>query len=110
VPAADLNALAEVHERSPIPVIADESVTDLASLRPLVGKCAGIDVKLIKCGGMREALRLVSAARALDLSVMIEPPNCALPSTAMSLGRNAPRGGVDIEARLEDEHAPVMRP
>jgi L-Ala-D/L-Glu epimerase len=71
VPAADLNALAQVHERSPIPVIADEAVTDLASLRPLVGKCAGIDIKLTKCGGMREALRLVSAARALDLSIMI---------------------------------------
>jgi L-alanine-DL-glutamate epimerase-like enolase superfamily enzyme len=36
-----------------------------------VGKCAGIDIKLTKCGGMREALRLVSAAQALDLSVMI---------------------------------------
>jgi L-alanine-DL-glutamate epimerase-like enolase superfamily enzyme len=71
VPAADLRALAEVHERSPIPVIADESVTDLSSLRPLIGKCSGIDIKLTKCGGMREALRLIHAARAVDLSVMI---------------------------------------
>jgi L-alanine-DL-glutamate epimerase-like enolase superfamily enzyme len=61
VPAADLGVLAEVHERSPIPVIADESVTDLASLRPLIGKCSGIDIKLTMCGGMREALRLIYA-------------------------------------------------
>ncbi|HET6500212.1 MAG TPA: dipeptide epimerase [Amycolatopsis sp.] len=71
VPADDPNALAEVHRRSPIPVIADEAITDLASLRALAGRCSGIDIKLTKCGGMREALRLVSAARALGLSVMI---------------------------------------
>lgn len=71
VPTADLEALAEVYERSPIPVIADESITDLASLRPLVGRCSGIDIKLTKCGGMREALRLIHAARAFGLSVMI---------------------------------------
>jgi len=71
VPAADLTALADVHARSPIPVIADESVTDLASLAPLIGKCSGIDIKLTKCGGIREALRLIHAARAVDLSVMI---------------------------------------
>lgn len=71
VAADDLGGLAEVHARSPIPVIADESITDLASLRPLIGICSGIDIKLTKCGGLSEALRLIAAARAVDMSVMI---------------------------------------
>lgn len=71
VPADDLAGLAEVHANSPIPVIADESITDLSSLRPLIGICSGIDIKLTKCGGLTEALRLIAAARAVGLSVMI---------------------------------------
>ncbi|MED5814380.1 dipeptide epimerase [Mycolicibacterium sp. 050232] len=71
VAADDLDGLAEVHARSPIPVIADESITDLGSLRPLIGICSGIDIKLTKCGGLSEALRLIAAARAVDMSVMI---------------------------------------
>jgi L-alanine-DL-glutamate epimerase-like enolase superfamily enzyme len=71
VPADDLAGLAEVHANSPIPVIADESITDLSSLRPLIDICSGIDIKLTKCGGITEALRLIAAARGVGLSVMI---------------------------------------
>jgi len=71
VPADDLSGLAEVHANSPIPVIADESMTDLSSLRPLIGICSGIDIKLTKCGGITEAVRLIAAARGVGLSVMI---------------------------------------
>lgn len=105
VPAADRNALAEVHERSPIPVIADESVTDLASLRPLVGKCAGIDIKLTKCGGIGEALRLVSAARAVGLSVMIgcEVETSLAISAAAMLTCVADYADLDLHLWLEND-------
>jgi L-Ala-D/L-Glu epimerase len=105
VPAADLRALAEVHERSPIPVIADESVTDLPSLRPLVGRCSGIDVKLTKCGGMREALRLISAARAFDLSVMIgcEVETSLAISAAAVLTCLADHADLDLHLWLEND-------
>lgn len=71
VAADDLAGLKIVHERSPIPVIVDESVTDLKSIPRVVGHCAGIDIKLMKCGGIRAALQMIGTARAHGLSVMI---------------------------------------
>jgi L-alanine-DL-glutamate epimerase-like enolase superfamily enzyme len=71
VPADDLAGLKLVHDRSPIPVIVDESVTDLRSIPRLVDRCAGIDIKLMKCGGMLAARRMIAAARSFGLSVMM---------------------------------------
>jgi L-alanine-DL-glutamate epimerase-like enolase superfamily enzyme len=95
----------EVHERSPIPVIADESVTDLSSLRPLIGKCSGIDIKLTKCGGMREALRLIHAARAVDLSVMIgcEVETSLAITAAAVLSCMADHADLDLHLWLEND-------
>lgn len=70
VPANDIEGLRFVRERSRLPVFADESclvATDVAKLR---GAVDGINIKLAKCGSLREALRMVHAARALDLQVM----------------------------------------
>ncbi|MFN7731548.1 MAG: dipeptide epimerase [Pirellula sp.] len=67
----DLNGLRAVHQRSPIPVMADEACRNSQDLRDLQGACSGINIKLLKCGGMSEALRMIPAARALGLSVML---------------------------------------
>jgi L-Ala-D/L-Glu epimerase len=70
VAANDIEGLRFVRERSRVPVFADESclvATDVAKLR---GAVDGINIKLAKCGSLREALRMVHAARALDLQVM----------------------------------------
>jgi L-alanine-DL-glutamate epimerase-like enolase superfamily enzyme len=105
VPATDLSALAEVHERSPIPVIADESITDLSSFQPLIGKCSGIDIKLTKCGGIREAFRLISAARAVGLSVMIgcEVETSLAISAAAMLTCLADYADLDLHLWLEND-------
>jgi L-alanine-DL-glutamate epimerase-like enolase superfamily enzyme len=105
VPAADLSALAEVHERSPIPVIADESITDLSSFQPLIGKCSGIDIKLTKCGGIREAFRLISAARAVGVSVMIgcEVETSLAISAAAMLTCLADHADLDLHLWLEND-------
>lgn len=55
----------------PVPIAADESCTDLASLNELVGRYQAVNVKLDKCGGLTEALALARAARALGLDVMV---------------------------------------
>jgi L-Ala-D/L-Glu epimerase / N-acetyl-D-glutamate racemase len=71
-PVDDLNsyrALRELAER--IPVILDESVRDLPDVARAAGIADGINIKLAKSGGIREALRMVHAARALDLQVML---------------------------------------
>jgi L-alanine-DL-glutamate epimerase-like enolase superfamily enzyme len=69
LPAADDAALAGFPH--PIPVCADESVHDRASLSRLAGKYDAINVKLDKTGGLTEALALVEAAERIGLMVMV---------------------------------------
>ncbi len=71
VPPDDLEGLAYVTRHSPIPVIADESVHTSADLPALVGRVDGINIKLAKSGGLREALRMIHIARAFHLRVML---------------------------------------
>jgi L-alanine-DL-glutamate epimerase-like enolase superfamily enzyme len=52
-------------------VIADESCLTTVDIPPLVGKVDGINIKLAKCGGLREALRMIAVARAHGLMVMV---------------------------------------
>jgi L-Ala-D/L-Glu epimerase len=76
--ADDLDAFRILRERSTIPVIADESCRTVADIPRLVGAVDGINIKLEKCGSLREALRLVHVARAHHLQVMV---GCMVSST-----------------------------
>ena len=71
VPRADLDGLRWVRERSGIPVFADESVHVLEDLGPLAGRVDGVNLKIMKTGGLRELLRMIHAARALGLQIML---------------------------------------
>jgi L-alanine-DL-glutamate epimerase-like enolase superfamily enzyme len=77
VPAQDLQGLRIIHEQSPIPLIVDESLQP-STLPLLVDRCAGIDVKLTRCGGIVAALGMISVARAFGLKVMM---GCGLESS-----------------------------
>ena len=71
-PAADLESFRALRELSPRPpLIVDEGCQSLDDVAAVAGYADGINVKLAKSGGIREALRMVHAARALGLSVMI---------------------------------------
>jgi L-Ala-D/L-Glu epimerase / N-acetyl-D-glutamate racemase len=70
VAAHDLDGLRFVRERSPLPIIADESCLIATDVPRLAGAVDGINLKLAKCGGLREAMRIIAAARAHDMSVM----------------------------------------
>src|SRR6266550_764464 len=70
VPANDIEGLRFVRNRSRLPVFADESCLVAADVAKLAGAVDGINIKLAKCGSLREALRMVHAARALDMQVM----------------------------------------
>jgi L-alanine-DL-glutamate epimerase-like enolase superfamily enzyme len=70
VPAHDVEGLRYVRERSKLPVIADESCVTSTDIPRLVGAVDGINIKLAKCGGLREALRMIAVARAHGLLVM----------------------------------------
>ena len=56
---------------APIPLVADESCTDRASLPALQGRYQGVNIKLDKAGGLTEALALAREARALGFDVMV---------------------------------------
>ena len=58
-------------ERSPIPIIADESVQRLPDIMKARGAYHGINIKLMKCTGMREAHTMVLLAKALGMKVMV---------------------------------------
>lgn len=70
LPAHDLEGLRFVRERSPLPIIADESCITASDIPRLVGAVDGINIKLAKCGSLREALRMIHVARAHNLLVM----------------------------------------
>ncbi|CAN5593155.1 dipeptide epimerase [soil metagenome] len=76
--AADIESFRTLRERSPIPIIADESCRTVADIPHLVGAVDGINIKLEKCGSLREAVRMVQVARAHQLQVMI---GCMLSTT-----------------------------
>jgi L-alanine-DL-glutamate epimerase-like enolase superfamily enzyme len=54
-----------------LPILIDEGCKDLGDVAAVAGYADGIVIKLSKCGGIREAVRMVHAARALGLKVMI---------------------------------------
>jgi L-alanine-DL-glutamate epimerase-like enolase superfamily enzyme len=71
-PAADLESFRALRELSPrAPVIVDEGCHDLADVAEVATYADGINVKLAKAGGLREAVRMIHAARALGLRVML---------------------------------------
>ena len=71
VPRHDLEGLRWVRERIGIPVFADESVHLATDLAALAGRVDGVNLKLMKSGGLGEMLRTIHGARALGLRVML---------------------------------------
>jgi L-Ala-D/L-Glu epimerase / N-acetyl-D-glutamate racemase len=67
----DLDGLRWVRERSGIPVFADESAHRLADIGVLAGRVDGVNLKLMKSGGIREMERMIHAARAHGMQVML---------------------------------------
>jgi L-alanine-DL-glutamate epimerase-like enolase superfamily enzyme len=61
----------ELKRRSPTPIYVDEDCHTLADVAPCVERAHGVTIKLAKSGGIREAVRMVDAARALGLGVML---------------------------------------
>ncbi len=72
-------------ENSPLPIIADEACQRLTDIPKLKGAYSGINIKLMKCTGMREAREMVSLAKALHMRLMIgcmTETSCAISAAA----------------------------
>lgn len=71
LPPHDVDGLRFVRDRSPLPIIADESCLVATDIPRLAGAVDGINIKLAKCGGLREAIRMAAVARAHGMLVMM---------------------------------------
>lgn len=71
MPKTQIDDIAWVTEHSPLPVFADESIQRLKDVAAQKGIFSGINIKLMKCTGMREAWKMLNLARAMDMKVMI---------------------------------------
>jgi len=72
-------------ENSPLPIIADEALQTVKDVLPLKGIYSGINIKLMKCGGLRAANKMITIARACDMKVMIgcmTETSCAVSAAA----------------------------
>ena len=71
VPATDHTGFKAVYEQSSLPIAADESCVTLHDIPQVADRTDIINIKLMKCGGVWEALRMIHAGRAHDLEIML---------------------------------------
>ena len=80
-----VNDIAWLTQNSPLPIIADEAIQTIGDFRNVQGAYNGINVKLMKCGGLRSAYVLIKMARSLGMKVMIgcmTETSCAVSAAA----------------------------
>lgn len=85
MPKERIDDNAWITERSPLPIFADEAIQRLADIPSVKGAYHGINIKLMKCTGMREAWKMLNYARAEGMKVMIgcmTETSCAVSAAA----------------------------
>jgi L-alanine-DL-glutamate epimerase-like enolase superfamily enzyme len=72
-------------QNSPLPIIADEAFQTIGDFKKVQGVYSGINIKLMKCGGLRSAFIMIKMARSLGMKVMIgcmTETSCAVTAAA----------------------------
>ena len=125
LPAEQVEETRALRRQSPLPFYADESVHRAEDIPRLVGAFDGINIKLMKCGGIAEALRMIAVARAHGMKVML---GCMIESSVaitaaahvsplvdtadldgnLLLDRDPFRGATVVDGRLELPRAPGL--
>lgn len=85
MPKTAFDDIAWLTSKSPLPIIADEALQTIHDMKKMIGVYSGINVKLMKCGGMRAANTMINMARALGMKVMIgcmTETSCAVTAAA----------------------------
>jgi len=85
MPKTQIDDMAWLTENSPIPTIADEAFQRLKDVAAFKGIYSGINIKLMKSTGLREAHKMITVAKALDMKVMIgcmTETSCAVSAAA----------------------------
>ncbi|MEA1987532.1 MAG: dipeptide epimerase [Candidatus Marinimicrobia bacterium] len=71
LPADDWSGMKKVYEKSELPVIADESVIKEGDVERCFKYFHGVNIKVVKCGGLTPAMRMIRKARTLNMKVMV---------------------------------------
>ncbi|WP_049969704.1 dipeptide epimerase [Haladaptatus cibarius] len=79
IPAENPDGMRFVRERSALPIAADESCITLEDIPRIAGQADIANLKLMKCGGLREAMRMIHTAKAHGMEVML---GCMIESNA----------------------------
>jgi L-alanine-DL-glutamate epimerase-like enolase superfamily enzyme len=85
MPKTAVDDTAWLTQNCPLPIIADEAIQTLTDFRSTLGVYSGINVKLMKCGGLRSAYIMIKMARAAGMKVMIgcmTETSCAVSAAA----------------------------
>ena len=85
LPRGQERDLPQIYARSPLPIFADESCWTSRDIKPLSDRVHGINIKLMKAGGLREVWQMIHTARSLDLKIMFGCySDSSLANTAMA--------------------------
>lgn len=85
MPKEQTDDISWLTQNSPLPIIADEALQRLTDVQKTVGLYSGINIKLMKCTGMREAHKMITLARANQMKVMLgcmTETSCAISAAA----------------------------
>lgn len=85
MPKEQIDDIAWLTERSPLPILADEALQTVEDLLPMKGVYSGINIKLMKCGGMDAAYKMITMARQMGMKILIgcmTETSCAVSAAA----------------------------
>ncbi len=71
MPVNKLDDMARLHEACPLPLILDESIQTFNDIARVDGACSGINIKLVKCGGLYQANKMIADARKRNMKILI---------------------------------------
>ncbi len=85
MPKEQIDDIAWLTERSPLPIVADEALQTVNQLLSMKGIYSGINIKLMKCGGMHAAYKMITMARQMGMKILIgcmTETSCAVSAAA----------------------------
>ena len=105
IPPGNYDALREIRSHISVPLLVDEDAQSSADVAHLAGSVDGVNIKLMECGGLREALRMIHVAKALGMRTML---GCMMESSlsltaAAHLSPLVDYGDLDSELLIDND-------
>ena len=108
MPKEQLDDIAWITQQSPLPIFADESLQRLADVAALKGAFTGINIKLMKCGGLYPAEKINAIAEVLETNLPISLPRIAIGIIFGIITAIIIIGGIESIAVVCEKLVPLM--